>query len=120
MQNTQDIERDPYVYHGLVRPTSAKLELNIMVGKVNLSLGRTITEKDKVKMQNNVDLFEYLDQKVVEEVARDPRFGWTNLTQWRSWATGYVTEFVDKMLEKQAEQASQELDEIAKLRLAGK
>lgn len=118
MQNTPNIKRDPYVHHDLVRPTSAKLELNIMVGSVNLSLGRTITEKDETKMENNIHMFEYLDQKVVLEAMRDPRFGWSTLAQWRSWASGFVTEFIDKMQEEQAEQAEDERDKIAGNRIA--
>lgn len=116
--NTPDIKRDPYVYHDLVRPTNAKLELNIMVGSVNLSLGRVITEKDETKMQNNIHMFEHLDRMVVLEAMRDPRFGWSTLTQWRSWATGYVAGFVNKMLEEQAEQAEDERDKIAGNRIA--
>lgn len=117
---SQSIKRDPYIHHDLVQPTSSKLELNIMVGSVNLSVGRNINEKDHDKMANTVALFKYLDEKVVDEVRRNPNFGWTNLAEWRSWATGYVAEFVNKSLEEQAEQAQLELERIAELRRAGK
>lgn len=95
--------KDKYIRHELNRPTSSKLEINVMVGKYNLSLGRVLTEKDNDKMDNTVSFFDYLNEKVVDEVAKNPKFGWRSLNEWSTWATSYVTPYVNQSLEEQAE-----------------
>lgn len=115
--NSQELKRDPFIRHELNQPTSSKLELSIMVDDINLSLGRIITEKDRHKMENTINMFKFLDEKVVEEVQRNPAFGWTSLSEWRSWATGYVAEYNNKQLEEQSKELSVKLQEIARKRL---
>ena len=68
-------------------------------------------------MENTINLFKYLDAKVVEEVKRNPTFGWRSLNEWRTWATSYVTAYVNQSLEEQAESIDNFLEnDIAKLR----
>lgn len=115
--NNQELKRDKYIRHELNNPTSSKLEINVMVGDYNLSTGRVLTEKDNDKMENTINLFKYLDAKVVEEVKRNPTFGWRSLNEWRTWATSYVTAYVNQSLEEQAESIDNFLEnDIAKLR----
>ena len=115
--NNQELKRDKYIRHELNNPTSSKLEINVMVGDHNLSTGRVLTEKDTDKMENTINLFKYLDAKVVEEVKRNPKFGWRSLNEWRTWATSYVTPYVNQSLEEQAESIDNFLEnDIAKLR----
>ena len=115
--NNQELKRDKYIRHELNNPTSSKLEINVMVGDYNLSTGRVLTEKDNDKMENTINLFKYLDAKVVEEVKRNPTFGWRSLNEWRTWATSYVTPYVNQSLEEQAESIDNFLEkDIAKLR----
>ena len=115
--NNQELKRDKYIRHELNNPTSSKLEINVMVGDYNLSTGRVLTEKDNDKMENTINLFKYLDAKVVEEVKRNPKFGWRSLNEWRTWATSYVTAYVNQSLEEQAESIDNFLEnDIAKLR----
>ena len=115
--NNQELKRDKYIRHELNRPTNSKLEINVMVGDYNLSTGRVLTEKDNDKMENTINLFKYLDDKVVEEVKRNPTFGWRSLSEWRVWATSYVTPYVNQSLEEQAESINNFLEnDIAKIR----
>ena len=115
--NNQELKRDKYIRHELNRPTNSKLEINVMVGDYNLSTGRVLTEKDNDKMENTISLFKYLDDKVVEEVKRNPTFGWRSLSEWRVWATSYVTPYVNQSLEEQAESIDNFLEnDIAKIR----
>ena len=115
--NNQELKRDKYIRHELNRPTNSKLEINVMVGDYNLSTGRVLTEKDNDKMENTINLFKYLDDKVVEEVKRNPTFGWRSLSEWRVWATSYVTPYVNQSLEEQAESIDNFLEnDIAKIR----
>ena len=115
--NNQELKRDKYIRHELNRPTNSKLEINVMVGDYNLSTGRVLTEKDNDKMENTISLFKYLDDKVVEEVKRNPTFGWRSLSEWRVWATSYVTPYVNQSLEEQAESINNFLEnDIAKIR----
>ena len=115
--NNQELKQDKYIRHELNHPTSSKLEINVMVGDYNLSTGRVLTEKDNDKMENTINLFKYLDAKVVEEVKRNPTFGWRSLNEWRTWATSYVTPYVNQSLEEQAENIDNFLEnDIAKLR----
>lgn len=110
-------KKDPIVRHELNRPTSSKLEINVIVGPYNLSLGRVLTEKDPNKMDNTVEFFNYLNEKVVEEVANNPKFGWRSLDEWCKWATSYVTPYVNKALEEQAENIDKFLEnEVETLR----
>lgn len=109
--------KDPIIRHELNRPTSSKLEINVMVGKYNLSLGRVLTEKDSNKMDNTVDFFNYLNEKVVEEVEKNPKFGWRSLNEWSTWATSYVTPYVNQSLEEQSENINNFLEnEVEELR----
>lgn len=115
--DNQELKRDKYIRHELNHPTNSKLEINVMVGDYNLSTGRVLTEKDNDKMENTINLFKYLDDKVVDEVKRNPTFGWRSLNEWRTWATSYVTPYVNQSLEEQAENIGNFLDnDIAKLR----
>lgn len=115
--NNQELKRDKYIRHELNHPTSSKLEINVMVGDYNLSTGRVLTEKDTDKMENTINLFKYLDDKIVEEVEHNQKFGWRSLNEWRTWATSYVTPYVNQSLEKQAVNIGNFLDnDIAKLR----
>ena len=106
-------KKDPIVRHELNQPSSSKLEINVMVGPYNLSTGRVLTEKDSVKMENTVGMFEYLDERVVEEVSKNPKFGWRSLSEWSSWATSYVTPYVNQSLEEQAENIDRFLENEA-------
>ena len=96
-------KQDKIVRHELNQPSGSKLEISVMVGPYNLSTGRVLTEKDPVKMENTIGLFKYLDEQVVKEVEKNPKFGWRYLSDWSSWATSYVTPYVNQSLEEQAE-----------------
>lgn len=115
-----ETKHDPYVYHDIHLISSTKLEINIMVFGENLSVGRTLTETDKDKMTNTINMFRYLDEQVMLETARDPEYGWNNLKDWRTWATSKLTAFTDKLVEEQAERIDSKRKEIAKKRLANK
>lgn len=113
-------KKDPIIHHELNHPTSSKLEINVMVGPYNLSLGRVLTERDPIKMDNTVDFFNYLNEKVVDEVAKNPKFGWRSLNEWSTWATSYVTPYVNQALEEQAENIDKFLEnEVVALRNLG-
>ena len=113
-------KKDPIIRHELNHPTSSKLEINVMVGPYNLSLGRVLTERDPIKMDNTVDFFNYLNEKVVDEVAKNPKFGWRSLNEWSTWATSYVTPYVNQALEEQAENIDKFLEnEVVALRNLG-
>ena len=111
-----EAKHDPYVYHDIHLISSTKLEINIMVFGENLSVGRTLTETDKDKMANTINMFRYLDEQVMLETARDPEYGWNSLKDWRTWATAKLTAFTDKLVEEQAERIDSKRKEIAKLR----
>ena len=115
-----EAKHDPYVYHDIHLISSTKLEINIMVFGENLSVGRTLTETDKDKMTNTINMFRYLDEQVMLETARDPEYGWNSLKDWRTWATAKLTAFTDKLVEEQAERIDSKRKEIAKKRLANK
>lgn len=115
-----EAKHDPYVYHDINLISSNKLELNVTVFDENLSVGRTITESDKTKMTNTINMFRYLDKQVMLETARDPEYGWSTLKDWRTWANSKLTTFTDKLVEEQAERINAKRKEIAKKRLANK
>lgn len=116
----EETKHDPYVYHDINLISSTKLEINIMVFGENLSVGRTLTETDKDKMTNTINMFRYLDEQVMLETARDPEYGWNSLKDWRTWANSKLTAFTDKLVEEQAERIDSKRKEIAKKRLANK
>ena len=91
-----------------------------MVFGENLSVGRTLTETDKDKMTNTINMFHYLDEQVMLETARDPEYGWNSLKDWRTWANSKLTAFTDKLVEEQAERIDSKRKEIAKKRLENK
>lgn len=111
-----EFKHDPYVYHDIHLISSTKLEINIMVFGENLSVGRTLTEADKDKMTNTINMFRYLDEQVMLETARDPEYGWNNLKDWRVWANAKLPAFTDKLVEEQAGRIDSKRKEIAKLR----
>lgn len=115
-----ETKHDPYVYHDINLISSTKLEINIMVFGENLSVGRTLTETDKDKMTNTINMFRYLDEQVMLETARDPEYGWSSLKDWRIWANSKLTAFTDKLVEEQATRIDSKRKEIAKKRLANK
>lgn len=115
-----EANHDAYVYHDIRLISSTKLEINIMVFGENLSVGRMLTETDKDKMTNTINMFRYLDEQVMLETARDPEYGWNNLKDWRTWATAKLTAFTDKLVEEQAGRIDNKRKEIAKKRLANK
>lgn len=112
--------KDPIIRHELNQPSNSKLEINVMVGPYNLSTGRVLTEKDPIKMENTVSFFDYLDEQVVKEVEKNPKFGWRSLSEWNSWATAHVTPYVNQSLEEQAENINNFLEnEVETLRSRG-
>lgn len=115
-----ETKHDHYVYHDINLISSTKLEINIMVFGENLSVGRTLTETDKDKMTNTINMFRYLDEQVMLETARDPEYGWSSLKDWRIWANSKLTAFTDKLVEEQATRIDSKRKEIAKKRLANK
>lgn len=66
---------------------------HILVNGIELS-GRTVVKSDDLELYNRV--IKFLDEKAQEAVKENPRFAWVNLTEWRSWANGWITEFLEK------------------------
>lgn len=63
---------------------------HIKVNGIELS-GRTVSKGENSPLYNDFVIF--LNGKAQEELAKNPRFAWTNLKDFRSWATGYVKEY---------------------------
>lgn len=81
------------VYIEFNKLNSGKHELKVMVYGINLSEGRTITEKDKDKIDKLSRYVKLLNSKIDKEIEINPKFVWLTLAEWRQWATQYINEF---------------------------
>lgn len=84
---------------------------HIKVNGIELS-GRTISKGDNVPLYNQ--FIKFLNEKAQEEVSRNPRFAWTNLKDFRSWATNYVKEYTKVSEDELAKKIMTSIDEANK------
>ena len=96
-----------------------------LIQKASLELLGSVVEgkEDVVKMMTlapeltEQECIDYLNEKVVDEVTNNPKFGWRSLNEWSTWATSYVTPYVNQALEEQAENIDKFLEnDIEELR----
>lgn len=83
------------LYHE--KRSSGNYVQHIEINGIELS-GRTISNGDNVQLYN--EFISFLNDKAQEELSRNPRFAWTNLKDFRSWATSHIKEY-NKFSEKE-------------------
>lgn len=73
---------------------------HIVVNGIELS-GRSLKKSDDSENYNQ--LISFLNKKAQEELKKNPRFAWLDLSEWRSWANSYANEFLEEDMERQRE-----------------
>lgn len=86
------------LYHEIVKLSNGKRELHIWVYGIDLTKGqRTLADKTPEVIKEDHDFFEVLlNEKAQEEVEADPKWVITTLSDWRSWASSFISEFYEK------------------------
>ena len=84
------------LYHEIKKLSSGKRELHIYAYGFDLTKGqRTLTDKNLDIIKEDTDFMELLNEKAEEAVANDPHWLIDSLSDWRSWATSFISEFYD-------------------------
>lgn len=87
--------------------------LHIKVNDIELS-GRTVTTKDPAERDGDTRLVSLLNEKAQEAVAKDPRFAWETLSDWRGWANQFVNEYMEESIQEKAAKIRQSVIEANK------
>lgn len=99
---TNNVIKDQYIYHQFTQTSKNSQSLSIMVYGIDIVEGRTMKETDPARVQLLAGLYDFLNEKVVEELQDDLEFNFGNATEWRKWATPYTNEFLATHFEEQA------------------
>lgn len=99
-----NVNKDKAYYSEIENLANGKRKLHIYVYGHDLTKGqRTLTDKNPDVIKEDHEFFDILlNKKADEEIRKNPDWVIDNLTDWRSWANGYVNEFYDKQNEQMA------------------
>ena len=100
MANTNNTKA---LQHEIKKLSNGKRELHINAYGFDLTKSqRVLTDKNPEIIQEDEDFFNLLNEKVTTAVSNDNHWVIDSLSDWRTWARGFVGEFYDKQDKKMA------------------
>lgn len=89
------INKNAAYYSEIENLSNGKRKLHIYVYGHDLTKGqRTLTDKSPDVIKEDHEFFDILlNKKADEEIKKDPNWVIDNLSDWRSWANSYISEF---------------------------
>ena len=93
MTNTNNTKA---LYHEIKKLSNGKRKLHIYAYGFDLTKGqRVLTDKNPDIIQEDEEFFNLLNEKVEKAVASDSHWLIDSLSDWRSWAISFISEFYD-------------------------
>ena len=84
------------LYHEIKKLSNGKRKLHIYAYGFDLTKGqRTLTDRNLDIIKEDVDFIDLLNEKAEAAVASDPHWLIDSLSDWRSWAISFISEFYD-------------------------
>lgn len=115
--NGQQERKNKKAYHSEIENLpNGKRKLHIYVYGYDLTKGqRTLTDRNPDVIKEDHEFFDILlNKKADEMVKKDPNWIIDNLSDWRSWANSYITEFYDKQINKLASDIRKSQEDVLK------
>ena len=86
------------LYGKITKVSATKRKLEVFAYGIDLTKGqRTLTSTVPEEIAEDAAFFnEFLNKKAQEAIDNDPMWSIKSLSEWKTWATGYMNEFYEK------------------------